>query len=434
MRDNFGRRLNSRLPILASLEAYEESNNSLTCINLSIPDEIKNNTDEIDNNHIEILTDTEALEKNLGYCDELEDHRNILEDSIVSNESLNTRSAELLKYRLESLYSKLNISQDNVMPSLESFNSSNSLYATKITLESLTENLSKGWNNVVTGLRSLKNKVSDSITKIMSQNTAIQNHANEIIAKARKIRSHPKNNTINSLSVVKAFGFKEKPTVKSIEDLLDTQGKEAHEILVESTMCICEMFANVNSLVNVEKMYKTEKTVQDYIQGVARTNEIFIKRYKSGVKTIKDNITEIKYNLIVNGKEPVMLISRSRINFKLDSISTKISDKTLNTLSIEEIVNLSKAVIGFSKRTENDKKYIKEWDGCLDEAIKVLNNTPKVEDKEHIKLLNRVKSDGLASLYGANKAIQTMFALNNQAAEKALEYVTLSLNQYPENN
>ena len=177
MRDNLARRLNSRLPIIASLEAYEESNNSLTCINLSIPDEIKNNTDEIDNNHLEILTDTEALEKNLGYNDELEVHKNILEDSIISNESLNTRSAELLKSRLESLYSKLNISQDNVMPSLESFNSSDSLYATKITLESLTENLSKGWDNTVSGLKSLKNKVSDSITKIMSQNTAIQNHA-----------------------------------------------------------------------------------------------------------------------------------------------------------------------------------------------------------------------------------------------------------------
>ncbi len=132
-----------------------------------------------------ISDDMYALEQLFIYSDELSGYKAIAEESLKNNLALSPVSSRLLSTAIESMRSRLNMADRNIIPSLESFESKHSnISATRIAIEGIGSVFAKIWEFIA----SIFKRIRDSIKSFFSLfSRSSNNSAEKNTTRTRKV-------------------------------------------------------------------------------------------------------------------------------------------------------------------------------------------------------------------------------------------------------
>ena len=391
----------------------------------------------------EIEQRSTAIEDAETDAETLGDVQDVMADSVETGEGLSRVAAEMAEVVVESICARLGITT-KVMPSMESFGSTNSRKAsTMLAMEGVGEQIARVWQAIKDAIIKLWNKIVAFVKKITNGNLALEKAAKGLKDRVAKLKGIPEGDKFEDTSICNAFGV-EKVDAAAVKSVLAVHsGFCARSGGIEGSIKKC-----------VEAV--SEKTAADTKIGVALMDFIGAGIMSSGTEE-KESVLYEKTPLI-NGecikvtsmlKQPVTTGNDTAegevvFTYSFDkSESAKTDGKDVHILSKSEMSAMCDTVITLAKENNqlvaNIEKGSKQVD-LFGKAVDKLMSTK--EDKVGEKEADRSAFRSQRSVVNFNRKAVGVYATkvgtfassisgkNIKAGKAALNYVNKCANKY----
>lgn len=393
---------------------------------------------------------TTAIEEAVEDAATVERIQEVAEDSVEQGEGLSEQAAEITEVAIESIHARLGISK-RVIPSLESFGSSNSrVAATRIAIEGFKETVVRIWKAIVDAVKTIIQKIKDFFAKFFDNSAKVKKLAESLKSKINEIKSKKA-----STSDIK------EPGIASVFNDSKTGQFELNKILenqkimtVGSTVMIDALSSSVGIIEGLVK----KDVKEDDVTTLAKTMEKILDNMKNvfagtTVQQTTENdleVTTSEFGPLINGN---IILSELKLVKATDEFSSfnfayapatgdknkKPAKESLPILSASEQEHICASVIGLMDETE---KFKKNKDQVLNIGSKVMKTVDAVlnlvdsiadtnKDNANVKKIISNARGALVSCMNVSARIFTMTpAYNVKAGNAALKYVARSQAEY----
>lgn len=201
-------------------------------------EEIEGNVDELADSAAEIDTSaTEVAEQDgdvaelndaIGSAaddaDTLEGIHDVMAESVEKGEGLDETAAEIAEVAIESICTRLGISNARVMPATESFGSTNSrVTATKIAMEGIQDQIRKIWEAIKAAAIRIWDKIKQFFIGMGKNTKALSDHLNNLKDRVTKLDAgaKAKGADLDNPTLAKTFSVDKKADLGTAEKVLE---------------------------------------------------------------------------------------------------------------------------------------------------------------------------------------------------------------------
>jgi len=438
---------------LASKPGASASNNTAASVSYEVDYELMNDVNEQRQEEI-------ALDHALSTLDNMDALVTLAEAH--KDNGLSTDGLAFYHNQATALLQSIGVDGDQVVPSMESFNSSQqaNIENLEFSLAGFKETMEKAWDAVIKFIKDMVNKVKAFFTKLMDKMPKLKKAAEAMKEKAGDTSGSPENNKVKVGSAVKNIvnGDEKTADVNAITDALDklTKIKVADEFI---KLADADDFKKLESedATGIAALTPGNLGIEDTaINNVMTAGLVDVgDDVPEGYGLSKDDYTishlELPGNtsLVVSHKNvngadgtdndaTVSALKRfSSLKFGSKSRKKKFdvdSDLEVETLSTGDVENICDAVISFAEMYEKETDAIKDGqkkaDALTKLADKIKGNAGKsdyADVKEHLNAARGAFTTGATLALNPTRDI---VAVGYTLGSSALTYCGKSLSEY----
>lgn len=391
-----------------------------------------------------------AVEEAVEDASTVERIQEVAEASVEEGEGLSEQAAEITEVAIESIHARLGISK-RVMPSMESFGSSNSrVAATRIAVEGFKETVVRIWKAIVDGVKSIIQKIKDFFMKFFDNSAKVKKLAESLKTKVNEIKAKKASTTdIKEPGIAEVFNDSKTGQFQLIKIL------ENQKILTVGSTSVVDALSSSVGL--IEGLIKKD-VKEDDVLSLSKTMEKLLDNIKKSFAGTTSNtrqegdliVDEVDFGPLINGN---IISTELKINKAADEFvsfsytfspatgdkNKKPAKESLPVLSAKEQEDVCSAVIQLMDETE---KFKKNKDHVINIGTKVIKTVDAVlklvdavadtnKDNANIKKIISNARGALVACMNVSGRIFTMTpAYNVKAGNAALKYVAKSQAEY----
>lgn len=391
-----------------------------------------------------------AVEEAVEDVSTVERIQEVAEASVEEGEGLSEQAAEITEVAIESIHARLGISK-RVMPSMESFGSTNSrIAATRIAIEGFKETVVRIWKAIIDGVKSIIQKIKDFFMKFFDNSAKVKKLAESLKAKVNEIKSKKAGTSdIKEPNIAEIFNDS-KTGQFQLTKILENQTI----LTVGSTVVVDSLSSSVGV---IEGLIKKDVKEED-VTSLAKTMEKLLDNIKKSFAGTTSNtrqegdlsVMEVDFGPLINGN---IISSELKTNKNSDEFvsfnytfspatgdkNKKPAKESLPVLSTNEQEDVCSAVIRLMDETD---KFKKNKDHVINIGAKVIKTVDSVlnlvdavadtnQNNANIKKIISNARGALVACMNVSGRIFTMTpAYNVRAGNAALKYVAKSQAEY----
>lgn len=393
--------------------------------------------------------------------EELESIGEVAVEAVESGEGMDETSAELASIAIESIRSRLGIrSETRLVPSCESFGNTNTkMMSTKLVVEGITDTIKSIWKAIKAAALRVWEILKSFFAKLFNSASMLSKHIQGLRERARSMPagSAPKEKTIKSAGVAKAFSISGKAdyeTVKTITEntasMVDVAGKIGKEQLSVSNAASALASSDINSA-NVSAFLKAQAAASDNVTAAVKVFKattgdlaaIPAKGPKNSKTTANYTYGPFVGNVVLNVSHTQSeLLGQKAVRAHLSFIPAKGKvAESVKALSLNEVQEM----LGTAAKVANTLADWKKVQGEYEAITKAVNKVADVVMNSATKLLSKTGSDtetrlGLQELKTEVSAtVSTLGSFGNRApaltfslAKAMADYASLSMRNLQE--
>lgn len=236
----------------------------------------------------ELVAATEEAEADLETVEQLQE---VAEDSVEQGEGLSEQSAEIAEIAIESIHARLGISR-RVIPSLESFGSSNSrVAATRIAIEGFKDTVKRIWEAIKAAFARLMDKIKGFFMGLFKNTDSLSKHLENLKARVQQMDDGMKKDKeeLSNGNLARAFSVKKKADMSTVDVIFENSKN-----LLQGAGKLSEtVYVGVSSIKDL--LAKEKSTIDDF--------KLRISDLSANIKTSMKSVTTAATSIGAGGIE-----------------------------------------------------------------------------------------------------------------------------------